>query len=79
MRARARLQTDEAERQVDEPADKLVARYLDAHRDGAALVEADEMKGVLADVEADGSDWVCIVSSLSFDASPSCSTVVVGR
>jgi hypothetical protein len=39
-------------RQVDKPADKLVARYLDAHRDGAELVEADEVEGVLADVKA---------------------------
>ena len=29
------------------------ARYLDAHGDGAALVEADEVEGILADVAAD--------------------------
>jgi hypothetical protein len=59
MRARAGLQADKAGREIDEPADRLVARYLDAHGDGAALIEADEVKGVLADVEADvatGSD-----------------------
>jgi len=52
MRATAGLQADEAGRQVDKPADKLVAGYLDAHRDSAALIEPDEVEGVLADVEA---------------------------
>src|SRR5215467_472313 len=52
MRATAGLQADEAGRQVDKPADKLVAGYLDAHCDSAALIEPDEVEGVLADVEA---------------------------
>jgi hypothetical protein len=47
-----------AGRQIDKPADKLVSRYLEAHGDGAALVEADEMKGVLVDVETDRSDGI---------------------
>jgi len=35
----------------------LVPRYLGARHNGAALVEADEVEGGLADVEADtGSD-----------------------
>jgi hypothetical protein len=37
---------------------KLAARYLDAHGDGATLVEADEVEGVLANVEADGGDAI---------------------
>ena len=53
--SRAGLQADEAGRQIDKPADELAARYLDAHHDGAAFVEADEMDGVLADVEANRS------------------------
>ena len=43
----------EAGRQIGKPADKLMARYLDAHGDGAELVEADEVERVLADVETD--------------------------
>jgi len=35
-----------------------VTRYLDAHGDGAALVEADEVEGIFADVEADGCDRI---------------------
>ena len=58
MRARAGLQADKAGRQIDKPAHKLVARYLDAHGDGAALVEADEVEGILADVEADRRDRI---------------------
>jgi hypothetical protein len=58
MRARAGLQADKAgRRQIDKPADKLVARYLDAYGDGAALVEADEVESVL-DVEADRRDRI---------------------
>src|SRR5262249_37569871 len=49
MRATAGLQADEAGRQVHKPAHKLVAGYLDAHRDSAALIEADEVECVLAD------------------------------
>ena len=44
---------------IDESADQAVARYLDAHHDGAALVEADEVESVLADsrpMVAIGSD-----------------------
>jgi hypothetical protein len=56
MRARAGLETDKARGQIDKPAHKLAARYLDAHGDGAASVEADEVEGVLADIEADRGD-----------------------
>ena len=52
------VSADKAGRQIDKPADKLVARYLDAHGDGAAVIETDEVEGVLADVEADGSDRI---------------------
>ena len=58
MRARAGLEADKAGRQIDKPADKLVARYLDAHGDGAAFIEADEVEGVLADVETDRRDRI---------------------
>jgi hypothetical protein len=33
-------------------------RYLVAHGDRAALVETDEVEGILADVEADRGDRV---------------------
>ena len=58
MRARAGLEADKAGRQIDKPVHKLAARYLDAHGDGAASVEADEVEGVLANVEADGGDGI---------------------
>jgi hypothetical protein len=58
MRARAGLQADKAGRQIDKPAYKLVARYLDAHGDGATLIESDEVKFVLADIEADRRDRI---------------------
>ena len=58
MRARAVLQADKAGRQINKPADKLIARYLDAHHDGAGLVEADEVEGVLAHVEANRRDRI---------------------
>jgi hypothetical protein len=69
MRARAGLEADKARGQIDEAAHQLVARYLDAHGDGAASVEADEVEGVLADVEADATGsvdfwWVCITELL---------------
>jgi hypothetical protein len=54
MRAGASLQTEKARRQIDETAHQLVARYLDAQGDGAALV--DEVEGVLAEIEADRGD-----------------------
>jgi len=58
MRARAGLQADKAGRQIDKSADKLAARYFDVQGDRAALVEADEVEGVLTDVEADRSDGI---------------------
>jgi hypothetical protein len=56
MIARVRLQAEKAGRQVEKPAHKLVARYLDAHGDCTALVETDEVEGILADVEVDRGD-----------------------
>jgi len=58
MRARPGFQANKAGRQIDKPANKLVTRYLDAQHDGAALVETDEVEGILANVEADGCDRI---------------------
>jgi len=58
MGARAGLQANKAGRQIDKSADKLAARYFDAQGDRAALVEADEVEGVLTDVETDRSDGI---------------------
>ena len=54
MRARAGLQADKAGRQIGKPAHELIAGYLGAHRDGAALVETEV--DVVADRGATGSD-----------------------
>jgi hypothetical protein len=58
MRAGAGLQADKAGRQIGKAAHQLAARYLDAQADGAALIEADEVERVLADVEADRGDRI---------------------
>ena len=58
MRARAGLQAEKAGREIDKPAQQLAARYLDAHHDCAALIEADEVEGGLADIEADRGDGI---------------------
>jgi hypothetical protein len=52
MGADAGLHADEAGRQVGKPGFELPARQLAAQDDGAAFIEADEMEGVLADVDA---------------------------
>ena len=49
---------DKARGQIGNAAHKLAARYFDAHGDGAALVEADKVEGVLADVDADRGDGI---------------------
>jgi len=53
---RAGLQAAKAGRQIDKPADKLVARHLDAHDDGACRHRRG--RGILADFEADGRDRI---------------------
>ena len=58
IRARSGFEADETGQQIGKAARKLVARYLDAHRDGPALVEADEVERVLADVEADRGNGI---------------------
>src|SRR5215468_3241823 len=47
-----------AGREVGEPGFKLAAGELLAQNDGAALVEADEVECVLADVDAEDGDGV---------------------
>jgi hypothetical protein len=56
--ADASLHADEAGRQVGTPGFELPARQLPAQDDGAALIEADEVEGVLADVDAEDGDGV---------------------
>src|SRR5262245_32270229 len=58
MRARPGFQANKAGRQIDKPADELASRYLEAHGDRAALIKADQVERVLADVQADGGDGV---------------------
>src|SRR5215467_7128496 len=58
MRARPGFQANKAGRQIDKPADELAWRYLEAHGDRAALIKADQVERVLADVQADGGDGV---------------------
>ena len=54
MSPRAGLQTDEAARNSRQPTLDLAARELDPEDDRAALIEADEVEDVLANIEADG-------------------------
>ena len=56
--ADAGLHPDQAGRQVGELGFELPARQLPAQDDGAALIEADEVEGVLADVDAEDGDGV---------------------
>jgi hypothetical protein len=58
MRAGSGLEADKAARQIDKSAHELIARYLDAQRDGAALVKTDQVEGVLADIEPDRGDGI---------------------
>ena len=52
------LHADEAGWQVGEPCFELSARQLMAQHDGTALAEADEVEGVLADVDTEHGDGV---------------------
>lgn len=56
VRARAGLHVDQAGRKIGEAALKLTARELGFHDDSAALVEANQMEHVLADIDTDHGD-----------------------
>src|SRR5215467_5674150 len=58
MGADTGLHANQAGREVGKPGFELAARELLAQNDGAALVEADEMECVLADVDAEDGDGV---------------------
>src|SRR5208337_468816 len=53
MRANAGLHADQAGRQISEAVLKLAARKLGPQDDDAALVEANQVKDILADIDAD--------------------------
>jgi len=56
MGADAGLQAHETGSKVGEPNFDLSARQPFAQHDSAALVEADQVKGILADVDAERGD-----------------------
>src|SRR5215467_11080256 len=58
MGADTGLHANQAGREVGKPGFELAARELLAQNDGAALVEADEVECVLADVDAEDGDGV---------------------
>jgi len=61
VRANAGLNADQAGRQISKAVLKLAARNLVLQDDGAALVEADQVKDILADIDADNGNrghWV---------------------
>ena len=53
MRSRAGLEADQAARHIRQPTFELAARELDPEDDRAALIEADQVEGGLADIDAD--------------------------
>jgi hypothetical protein len=60
MRSRTRFHADQAARNIGEPALKLSARALQLQNDRPALIKADKMKAVLAEVDTDrghGGVW----------------------
>src|SRR5262249_37856383 len=56
MRADAGLHPDQTRRQVGEPRFHLAARPLLPQHDGSALIVADDVERVLADIDADHSN-----------------------
>jgi hypothetical protein len=61
---RAGFHADQAARNVGEPALKLSARALQLQNDRPALIEADKMEAILAEVDADranGGGWCAFV------------------
>src|SRR5262249_36875934 len=60
MRAATGFHADQAARNVGKPAPKLSARALQLQNDRPALIEADKMETILAEIDADradGSGW----------------------
>jgi hypothetical protein len=56
MRSRTRFHADQAARNIGEPALKLSARALQLQNDRPALIEADKMEAILAEIDADRAD-----------------------
>jgi len=54
--AGAGLHANQAAGDIGEPARELAARRLLLQNDGPTLIEADQMEGVLANVDADRGD-----------------------
>jgi hypothetical protein len=54
--SRAGFHTDQAARNVGQPALKLSARALQLQNDRPALIEADKMEAILAEIDADRAD-----------------------
>ena len=69
MGADTGLHANEAGREVGNPGFELAAGELLAQNDGAALVEADEVEGVLANVDAEGGNGVFRTLAHSFESS----------
>ena len=65
----ARLHADEAARQVRKSASHLATRQLLTKYDGPSAIKTDEMKRILADVDADGCHLI-----YRFAAHGSCSS-----
>jgi len=56
MRSTTRFHANQAARNVGEPALKLSARALQLQNDRPALIEADKMEAILAEVDTDCAD-----------------------
>ena len=56
MRARAGFQADQARRKIGQAVGELSPGELDPQHDGAALILANEMEAVLAQIDAEGGD-----------------------
>jgi hypothetical protein len=56
MSSRAGFHADQAARNVGQPALKLSARALQLQNDRPALIEADKMEAILAEIDADRAD-----------------------
>jgi hypothetical protein len=54
--ARAGLHADEAARDICQPSLDLTARELQLQNNRAARIEADQVEGVLTEVDADSGD-----------------------
>jgi hypothetical protein len=56
MSPRVGFHADQAARNVGQPALKLSARALQLQNDRPALIEADKMEAILAEIDADRAD-----------------------